>query len=926
MTAQRPFRLAAILVTVLLLALPAGAQSPGRITGVVRDESGAGLPGVQVTATDAQGATHTATTDSTGNYMVTDLKPGAYTVTVSVQGFEPMTRKVTVSAGGNMGVDATLSVAKVAEEITVTGTRVEGRSATDTPAPVDYISQELIQSVGVNETGKILQLVEPSFNFSTTTISDGTDIIRPATLRSLGPDQVLVLVNGKRYHQQSLVHYQQTVGRGSAGYDINTIPASSIDHIEVLRDGASAQYGSDAIAGVINVILKKEKKVTDVALETGRHYAENPELPLNASPDAAGGHGARYSGAVNTGFDVGQGGFVNLTAEYRNRGETNRAGPDSIRVSPPRVTQRIGDGKAKDFLLWLNSELPTDSGSFYAFGGYSYRKGNSSGFFRTAGDNRTVPTLYPNGFLPTIITQPTDIQANVGYRAKLGSDWRWDLSGGYGKSRFQFREENTVNVSYFYEPRDRNNPTGPRFGESPTSADTGALAHNQLAANLDLTGVVNWDMGAGPLHVAVGAEWRKEGYQIEPGEEVSYEYGRNNDLGVRILGQNGQLAPPGTQGFPGYSPREAVDESRNNLALYADAESQLHQKLLLGVATRFERYSDFGSTVTGKLSARFNATDKLALRGTVSNGFRAPGVQQLFYSSYSINLSGGVLVDTLTARQDSAVTAAFGVPPLKEETSINYSLGLVAKPAPNFRLTVDAYRIDIDDRIVFSANTTPEPRAGCGVPVSEARCPIRGILNRFGFPNVEQVLFFTNAIDTQTKGVDIVALYDKNLGDGSTLSLEGALNFNQTEVTNRRSSSPIFPPEALFDRVQETLVERGQPRQHFIVGGTWRRSGWKANVRFNYFGKVAGEGFNPGNIQEWSGKWITDAAVTIPLTKDKYSLTVGALNLFDVYPDNWDPVLSGGLNQFGFVYGWETLPFGINGGYYYARVNLRLNR
>jgi iron complex outermembrane recepter protein len=929
MNAKRPLSLVAALAALLGLLGPAWAQTPpGRLTGSVRDESGAGLPGARVAITDAQGTTTAATTDSSGAYALPDLKPGRYVVQVSLQGFSTVTRReVSVAGGSSQALDITLKVASLSEEITVTGTRVEGRSAIDTPAPVDYISQEMIQNTGATETGKILQLVEPSFNFSSTTISDGTDIIRPATLRSLGPDQVLVLVNGKRYHQQSLVHYQQTVGRGSAGYDINSIPASSIDHIEVLRDGASAQYGSDAISGVINVILKKNTKATDLMLEAGQHYAENPELPLNATPDAEGGRGARFSGSVNHGFDVGQDGFLNVTAEFRQRGETNRAGPDSIRVSPPRITQRIGDAESRDFLLWLNSELPTDNGSFYAFGGYSYRKGNSSGFFRTAGDDRTVPAVYPNGFLPTIITQPTDVQASLGYRAKLGSDWRWDASGSYGKSRFQFREENTVNVSYFFEPRDPANPTGPRFGESPVAADTGALAHDQLALNLDLSGVVNWGVGAGPLHLAVGSEWRQEGYEIEPGEEVSYEYGRNNDLGVRILGQNGQLAPPGTQGFPGYSPREAVDESRNNFALYADAESQLHRKFLVGLATRFERYADFGSTVTGKLSARFNATDKFALRGTLSNGFRAPGVQQLFYSSYSINLSGGVLVDTLTARQDSDVTEAFGIPPLQEETSINYSLGFVARPADNFRLTVDAYRIDIDDRIVFSANTAPEPRASCGVPVSESRCPIRGILNRFGFPNVEQVLFFTNAVDTRTRGLDVVALYDTKLGDGSTLSLEGAFNFNDTEVTDRRSSSPIFPPTALFDRVQETLVEQGQPRQHYILGGTWRRpSGLSANLRFNYFGKVAGEGFNPGVISEWGGKWLTDAAVTVPIRKDKVSLTVGALNLFDVYPDEWEDGPSGGLNQFGFLYGWETLPFGINGGYYYARVNLRLNR
>jgi iron complex outermembrane recepter protein len=290
------------------------------------------------------------------------------------------------------------------EEITVTGTRVEGRSATDTPAPVDYIGQDAIQSTGATETGKILQLLDPSFNFTTTTISDGTDIIRPATLRSLGPDQVLVLVNGKRRHQQALLNVQQTIGRGSAGYDINAIPASAIDHIEVLRDGAAAQYGSDAIAGVINIILKNQTGATDLSLDSGQTYKNDGRL---------------YMTGVDSGITIGKGGFLNVAAEYRKRGETNRAGVDSLRVDPPRVTQRIGDADAKDAAAWLNAELPAGDGKFYAFGGWSDRKGNSSGFFRSAGDGRTIPDLYPRGFLPTLITEPIDTSLAAGYKGKL---------------------------------------------------------------------------------------------------------------------------------------------------------------------------------------------------------------------------------------------------------------------------------------------------------------------------------------------------------------------------------------------------------------------------------------------------------------------------------------------------------------------------
>ncbi len=896
----------------------------GGIAGVVRDESGAVVPGATVTVIDPRtgGIARSVLTGPNGAFLVPNLSPGPYFLTAELKGFGRAAGNVRVSAGATMKADVTLTT-KLEEAVTVTGTRVKGRTATETLAPVDVIDGEAIRATGAVETGKILQLLEPSFNFSTTTISDGTDIIRPATLRSLNPDQVLVLVNGRRYHQQALMNYQQTIARGSAGYDINSIPASAIDHIEVLRDGAAAQYGSDAIAGVINIVLKKGTSLTDLTADLGRHYASNPELPLGASPDAETGHGRLFLGSANAGFAVGDGGFVNLTFEYRDRGETNRAGPDSLRVSPPRVVQRIGDPRAKDALVWLNSEIPIGAGTFYAFGGYSYRKGNSSGFFRSAGDDRTVPALYPNGFLPTIVTRPTDGHAVVGYRAELNKDWSWDLSGSYGRNKFKFHEDNTVNVSYFYEPRDPKDADGPKYNESPTSAETGALGYDQLDLNLDVTGRLPWNVGAGPLNVAAGAEWRREGYTIEAGDPVSYQYGRTNDPGVRILNQNGGVAAIGTQGFPGYSPREALDEHRSNAALYVDLESLLTSKLLAGAAARLEHYSDFGTTVTGKVSARYNVNDRFSLRGTLSTGFRAPGVQQEFYNSRSTNLNAaGVLTDTLTARQDSDVTRAFGIPPLKQETSRNYSLGLVSKPAGKLRLTVDVYRIDIDDRIIFSSNIQPEDAALCGAPVDAGRCPIRAILDPF---RVGQVQFFTNAIDTKTQGLDVVALYDVPFGDG-TINLELASDFNKTLIKNRKSSSSILPASVLFDEAQVTLVEEGQPRQHHVVGATYRRDGWAAGLRFNYFGAVSGEGFTPGLKQTWGGKWLTDASFTVPLRPDTVSLTIGALNLFDVYPDKWASP-GPGVNPFpflGFTYGWETLPFGINGGYYYARVNLRL--
>ncbi len=790
---------------------------------------------------------------------------------------------------------------KMEEAVTVTGTRVEGRSATDTPAPVDIISAETLRNTGATETGKILQLVAPSFNFSSTTISDGTDIIRPATLRGLGSDQVLVLVNGKRRHSQALLNVQQTVARGEAGTDINAIPVSAIERIEVLRDGAAAQYGSDAIAGVINIILKKGTE-GEIGFQTGQTYE---------------GDGGFASVGVNKGFAVGDGGVINITGEYRDRGETNRAGPDSLRVSPPAVTQRIGDADSQDAHFWLNAEIPVGGGNLYGFGGYSHREGNSSGFFRTSGDGRTVPAIYPNGFLPTIITQPDDTSFVVGYNRPINKSWNYDASFNYGRSDFQFREENTVNVSWFYEPLNPNNPNGARFEDSPTEADTGTLIFDQMLFTFDTTGNIDWGVGTEPLHIAAGFEFRQDGYQIKAGDPVSFSYGRTNNRNIQIFNQNGAISQPGTQGFPGWSPAEEVNDDRNNTALYVDMEAQLTEQFLLGGAVRYEHYSDFGNTVTGKVSVRYDFVPEFSVRGTLSNGFRAPSIQQSLYSQRSTNLNAaGVLTDTLTALQGGAITQSFGVPALKEETSQNYTIGIVAKPADAFRITVDVFRIDIDDRIIFSSNIAPEDPSACSTP---AGCPIRDILDPLG---VGQILFFTNAVDTSTKGVDIVALYDAKIGESSLLSLEGAFSFNSTEVTDRRSPSTILPAKVLFDDTQVTLVEEGQPGEHFMLSGTYYHGAWTGNLRFNYFGEVAGEGFTPGIKQVWGGKWLTDASITYSM-QNGISLTFGGLNIFDVYPDKWDETGGFPFPQLGFVYGWETLPFGINGASYYGRASYR---
>src|SRR5450830_285043 len=449
------------------------------------------------------------------------------------------------------------------QTVVVLGSRSVAKTALDTSSPVGLIGLKDLQTAGPLELGKLLQTLDPSFNFSSTFISDGTDSIRPATLRSLGPDQVLVLINGKRRHQQALVNVQQTVGRGSAGTDINAIPLGAIHHIEVLRDGAAAQYGSDAIAGVINIVLKSNVNETQLSGQFGT---------------TSEGDGDNYSGSINRGWALGEdGGYINISAEARKRKETNRAGLDTARTDPPRVTQRIGDSDAKDGYLWWNAAVPTAATSeLYVFGGVSKRTGDASGFFRPKDDGRNVPAVYPNGFLPNILTTVKDASLAIGYRRDLEQGWKMDTSVNLGRSELAFHESNSINVSYWYEPITSCSCT--LYHASPLEADTGKLRFTQTTLNLDLHGPL------GPLQAAAGLEYRNDNYEIEAGAPVSYQYGRTNNPAIRILDQNGAPAASGIQGFPGYTPANAVNDGRHNIAAYLDLERRFSEQFTAGAA------------------------------------------------------------------------------------------------------------------------------------------------------------------------------------------------------------------------------------------------------------------------------------------------------------------------------------------------------
>lgn len=851
------------------------------------------------------------------------------------------------------------------EEVITTGTRVKGRTATETTVPIDVFQMDDISKAGTTETGAILQKLSPSFNFSRTTISDGTDIIRPATLRGLNPDQVLVLVNGKRRHSQAWNNIQQTVGRGSSGTDMNAIPASAIQQIEVLRDGAAAQYGSDAIAGVINIILNTDVENSNISVKYGEYDQ---------------GDGETWTASGNTGFEIGDGGFITISGEYRDRDATNRAVATQRTdlFDPGTTIMRIGDSDAEDKSVFLNASLPTGFGELYGFGGWSKREGESGGFYRFAERaQRAVPQVYPNGFLPLQTTEVEDYSGSFGLRKDFGNDWEMDASVTYGQNEFSFGTKNSINVSLaaeaFYAaggdpatdiayidnsannvinaiiPDPAGQPDTPAnraaAEASPTGADSGSIQFDQTTFNLDFYGSVEIGLPQ-TLYVATGFEYRDENYEIKEGDLVSYSCGSSPDISTRVpsITDPDAFAACGMQAFPGYGPISIVDEDRDSTAAYIDLETNLTDNVLVATAVRYEDYSDAGDQFTGKFSGRWQVIDSLAFRGAVSTGFRAPALSQRFFSTVFTDIDGPNLVQTFHAPEGSLVPSLFGVSDLEHEESQNYSLGLIWDAADNLSVTIDAYQINIDDRVVLGGKV--------GGGFTDPNPILDEFLGQFGFDNAQ---FFSNAIDTETKGVEVVVTHDADLGNWGflTTTLSGA--HNETEVEKINAPAGISE-DVFFSKAQVDNVETGQPQDRFIANFDWGLNGFSANLRFNYYGEVETSFFScdglglggdceplgidgPQSSVKSDGKWLTDLELAYDFGNGLVA-AVGGENIFDEYPDELPKVSSHGFISNGpalapgadtlsglqaaggnFKYPWESTPFGTGGAFWYGRVS-----
>jgi iron complex outermembrane receptor protein len=835
------------------------------------------------------GTVMSASTRLDGTYRLR-LTPGTHEVRVTYIGYGIGRDTVQADAGATITRDFQLAREPLAlQELAVVGTRAAERTSTEAPVPVDVLTAAEIKQSGRTETAQIIQALAPSFNFPRATIADGTDHTRPATLRGLSPDQVLVLINGKRRHGSALINVNNSVGRGSGMVDLNAIPASAIERIEILRDGAAAQYGSDAIAGVINIILK-EGAPNELTTTAGQTVESD---------------GGVIQGGANYALAVGGDGVLQLAGEYRNRGFTNRSAADlrtqylagDPRNSDPAlnglVNHRQGDADTEDVGLFLNLAKPvSDAAEVYAFGGGTVRSGESAGFFRRPLDDRTVRAIYPDGFLPIIGTKISDFSGVAGLRGDRAG-WRWDVSANYGRNLFHFDVRNSANVTL--------------GAASPTEFYAGTLIQDQLSANLDLA--KSYAIGlASPLNVAVGGEFRRDGYHITAGEPDSYR-----DGGVLILdGPNaGTQGAPGSQVFPGFRPGDSTAQNRNNVAGYVDLEAQVVSKVLLGVAGRVERYNDFGSTADGKLTARFEPVPGFAVRGSVSTGFKAPSLGQSFFSATSTNFIDGIPFENRTFPVTSPVAQALGASELEAEKSQNYSFGVAINPVNNFAITADYYQILIDDRIVLSGNFTG--------------ATIRTFLESQGFPGVAGGRFFTNAIDTRTLGVDVVANYGFAIGASGTLRLTGGYNYTVNRVLRVAPTPAALSAfqETLFDRIERARIEVFQPKNNVALSGVFNYDDLGVTLRTQRFGTVTSFGTpTDGSLDQTFGpKWITDANVSY-MFGGRLTATLGVDNIFDVYPDpnNQGTPTTAGNNNFGIFPYNGISPFGFNGAFYYGRL------
>jgi iron complex outermembrane receptor protein len=873
------------------------------VTGTVTDSDGLPMAGVNVIE---KGTSNGVVTDFEGLYSI--IVNGSATLVFSYVGSN--TQEVAVN--NRTVIDVSLGDSVSLDEVFLVGSRSPKRTAVDTAVAIDVIDvSELTSQVGKIEINELLQYAAPSFNANKQSGSDGADHIDPASLRGLGPDQTLVLINGKRRHQSSLINLFGTRGRGNTGTDLNAIPASAIKRIEILRDGASAQYGSDAIAGVINIVLKDNTDEltgsvnygfysTNADVDTSAFQEDNygvwntdgfrldTELDGNAIGKDKNFDGGSVKVTANYGVKVGEkGGYANFTTEYLSKNKTLRPAFD--------FRKGFGEAAIDGFNFFGNFAIPvSENTEIYAFGGRNYRDTDAYAFTRNGGE-RVVESIYPNGFTPRITSIITDNSVSAGIRTETPAGWKMDISNTYGINNFHYFIKGTLNASL--------------EDVSPTDFDAGGHSLSQNTVNFDVSKYYD-DVLSG-MNLAFGAEYRTENFMIFAGEEGSY--GTYTEEGVLITNpstqtqaqdEEGNDRPGGSQGFPGYGPANEVDRSRSNIGLYADAEFDISEKFLLSAATRFENFSDFGSTINGKLAARLKATDNINIRGSVSTGFRAPSLAQIYYNLKFTNFVGGVALESLLSPNNSPVTASFGIGPLKEEKAFNAALGFTAKFG-EFTATIDGYYIKVTDRIVLTGNfDAPQ------------------------IPNVEAAQFFTNGVDTKTTGLDVILSWKTTIDDDSSFGATFLGNFNDMKIDKVLNGD--LDEQTFFGERDKAFLLASAPDSKLSLSLTYDKGWFDAGLTLTRFSEVqlldfqtfedpADYGGFPNQItaatDTYGSKMVTDLNLGFRIS-ESLKLNVGSNNLLNVYPDQQDDWTEGG----GY---WDSVQMGFGGAYYYAKMNYK---
>ena len=905
-----------------LFCLPAIAQKQS-IKGIVTDNKGNALDGVSVKV-------------MTTNATTTTSKNGSYTITASTNdlisfsfvGFESKSVKYT---SGNLNITLTPTTTDL-QDVILVGSRGVGRVKTESPVPVDVIK---LTEVGVNtarmDLTSTLNYVAPSFNYNKQSGADGADHVDIGTLRGLGPDQTLVLINGKRRHSTALVGLFGTRGRGGSGVDLNGFPMSAVDRIEILRDGASAQYGSDAIAGVMNIVLRKNTGEWNISTGLAGYYDKkyntyqfknNHDYLTDAPID-----GMTKSLSANRGFDLGKkGGFINVSLDLLDQGKTFRqaassdiANADGLPTNTWR--QGFGDGSMKSVGAMFNMELPLgDDIKFYAFGSMNNKNSDAYAYTRNWSAKPTRFPVNSNGQLiyvpsimfasgsgdtsynPHIQTQIQDISIVTGFSKTSKNGWDWDFSNAFGNNNFHYFGDGTFNAS--------------NIGNvSQTHFDDGGFNFLQNTTNLDLSkqfGKVNH----GGVKVSYGAEMRFEQYSIFKGEIASYKAYTNNF---------GLEQAPGSQGFPGFSPDDKVTANRIVTGLYTDLEYTPTEALLLTGAVRAENYSDFGSVATFKTSARLKVTDNFNLRGSFSTGYRAPSLQQKYFSNTLTSFSQGQLVQSRVANNDDPVTKLAGIPSLKQETSINSSIGFSWKPAKGLTVTVDGYSIKMKDRVVlsglFSASDESLPTA------------LTAKLNTLGVATAQ---FFANAVNTTNTGVDVVIDYQKKISSTERFKILFVANLQDINIDEvhvpKALSTTVYNANTFFNDREKYFLKASAPKSKASINFDYTKNKVSIGARVTYFGNLAltgfgynGDGIDPQvpldvddtkfspEVFNYKGKFTTDIYANLQVNK-KISWIVGADNIFNVHPDfavNPQSKWWAGDNETGGP--WDGVQMGYNG-------------